>query len=79
MNYSGIDWEIDAVIMLVGNLFDATQDAFLLQHVDFPIHDGKTIDLQVSTNDIHVQSVEDVGNLGKSHHLILLVKVMTNP
>ena len=61
------------------DFFEATQDVFLQQHVDFPTHDGNTLDLVLSTNDIQVQSVEDVGNLGKSHHSIPLDKVISNP
>ena len=33
----------------------------------------------LSTNDIHVASIENVGNLGKSRHSILHVKIDTNP
>ena len=79
MNYRGIDWENGCSDSEGRNFFNATQDAFLQQHVDFPTHDGNTLDLVLSTNDIQVQSVEDGGNLGKSHHSILLAKVISNP
>ena len=79
MTYSGIYWENGCSDNAGRKFFDACQDAFLQQHVDFPTHDGNTIDLLLPTSDIHVQSVEEVGNLGKSHHSILLAKVMTNP
>ena len=66
-------------ISISRNFFDSTQGFFLQQHVDFPTHDGNTLDLVLSTNDIQVISVEDVGNLGKSHHSMLLAKVLLNP
>lgn len=79
MNYGGIDWDNGCSDSAGKKFFDATQDAFLQQHVDFPTHDGNTLDLILATNDIQVQSVEDAGNLGKSHHSILLAKVISNP
>ena len=79
MNYSGIDWQNGCSESFGRNFFDATQDAFLQQHVDFPTHDGNTLDLLLSTNDIQILSVEDVGNLGKSHHSLLLAKIVANP
>ena len=80
MNFGGIDWENGISSDKEGrDFFEATQDVFLQQHVDFPTHEGNTLDLVLSTNDIQVQSVEDVGNLGKSHHSILLAKVISNP
>ena len=79
MNYSGVDWENGCSDSISRKFFDSTQDSFLQQHVDFPTHDGNTLDLVLSTNDIQVISVEDVGNLGKSHHSMLLAKVLLNP
>ena len=79
MNYPEIDW-INGTSSSAGRaFFDATQDSFLMQHVTFPTHENNTIDLVLSTNDIHVSSVEDVGNLGKSHHSILHAKINVNP
>ena len=49
-----------------------------MQHVTFPTHENNTIDLVLSTNEIHVSSVEDVGNLGKSHHSIVHAKINAN-
>ena len=78
-NYRGIDWENGSSDSEGREFFNCTQDAFLTQHVDFPTHEGHTIDLVLSTNDILVTSVEDAGNLGKSHHSILHVKVVAKP
>ena len=33
----------------------------------------------LSTNEIQVISVKDIGNLGKSHHSLLFAKVLVNP
>ena len=79
MNYGGIDWENGDSDSAGRNFFNATQDAFLQQHVNFPTHDSNTLDLVLSTNDIQILSVEDVGNLGKSHHSLLLAKVVAKP
>ena len=79
MNYSGIDWENGASDAAGMDFFTATQEAFLDQHVDFPTHEGNTIDLVLSSNDIAIASVEDAGSLRKSHHSIIRVKVDTQP
>ena len=79
MNYSGIDWENGCSTAAGSDFFTASQEAFLNQHVDFPTHEGNTIDLVLSSNDIAISSVEDVGTLGKSHHSIIHVKVDTRP
>ena len=79
MNYNGIDWNNYSSNPAGNDFFTASQDAFLTQHVDFPTHEGNTIDLVLSTNDISVHSVSDVGNLGKSHHSILRIQINTKP
>ena len=79
MNYGGIDWGSGCSNNSGKNFFEATQDAFLQQHVDFHTHESNILDLVLSTNDIQVLSVKDVGNLGKSRHSILLAKVIANP
>ena len=79
MNYRGIDWENGCSDREGIDFFNATQDAFLTQHVDFPTHEGNTLDLVLSTNDIQVSTVEDAGNLGKSRHSILHMKINTKP
>ena len=79
MNYSGIDWENGSSDAAGMDLFTASQEAFLDQHVDFPTHEGNIIDLVLTSNDIAVKSVEDAGCLGKSHHSILRIKVDTQP
>ena len=79
MNFSGIDWENGFSDSAGREFFNSSQDAFLTQHVNFPTHEGNTIDLVLSTNDVLITSVEDVGNLGKSHHSILHIKVDTKP
>ena len=79
MNFSGIDWEGGVSDSAGRDFFNSSQDAFLTQHVDFPTHEGNTIDLVLSTNDVLITSVGDVGNLGKSRHSILRVEVNANP
>ena len=79
MNYPGIDWTNGISNSEGRGFFDATQDSFLTQHVHFPTHESSTIDLVLSTNDIQVTQVEDVGNLGKSHHSILHAKIDVRP
>ena len=79
MNYRNIDWENGSSDSVGRNFFNATQDAFLTQHVDFATHDGNLIDLVLSSNPALISSVEDVGVLGKSHHSMLAVKVNTCP
>ena len=75
MNYAGINW-IDGNSDNDGfGFFESTQDAFLEQHVDFATHEGNILDIFLTSNDIQAVSVEDVGNLGKSKHSILLAKV----
>ena len=63
INYPGIDWDNGCSDCYGRKFFVVCQDAFLQQHVDFPTHGGNTIDLILSTNDIHVQSVEEVGKI----------------
>ena len=80
MNYRHIDWETGSSSTAAGtNFLRATQDAFLTQYVDFPTHENNVIDLVLATNDVVISSVDNVGNLGKSHHSILHIKVNTNP
>ena len=79
MNYRGIDWENGCSNYEGREFFNATQDAFLTQHVHFPTHEANTLDLVLSTNDIQISSVEDAGNLGKSRHSILHMKINTKP
>ena len=76
-NYSGIDWENSTSNSFGRSFLDATQDAFLVQCVDFPTHEDNVIDLVLATNDISV-TVESAGNLGKSHHSILQIHVDCN-
>ena len=79
MNYRGIDWENGISDSEGRQFFNATQDAFLQQYVSFPTHEGNLLDLVLASNDIGVLSVEDAGNLGKSHHSMLLTYVDANP
>ena len=65
MNYGGIDWGLGSSNTEGRGFFDATQDAFLEQHVHFPTHEGSILDLVLAGNDVQVVSVEDVGNLGE--------------
>ena len=80
-NYSAcIDWENGISDSLGKKFFAATQDVFLQQHDDLPTNEEvNTMDLVLSTYDIIVQSILDVGNLGKSHHSMLLANVIVNP
>ena len=50
-----------------------------LLRMHFPTNEDNILDLVLSTNDIQLSSVEDVGNLGKSHHSIIMAKVVCNP
>ena len=45
MNYRGIDWENGRSSGEGRDFFDATQNAFLEQHVNFPTHEGNKLDL----------------------------------
>ena len=79
MNYPDINWHDGSSNGCGRQFLSASQDAFLSQLVDFPTHENNIIDLVMATNDVAVQSIEESGNLGKSHHSILRVKVSTCP
>ena len=79
-NYSGIDWESGTFDSASKPFFNATEDVFLTQCVDFPTHDsGNILDLVLTTNPALVDSVQDVGKLGKSDHKSILVSLNLSP
>ena len=79
-NHGGIDWTNGtANSSEERKFFAATQDSFLEQHVTFPTHENHILDLVLSSNDIQVEQISDVGNLGKSHHSLLFIKANINP
>ena len=76
-NYSDIDWKLLDSESHSKSFLETVQDCFLHQHVDFPTREisGTMPDLVFSSSLNSVVSVQDVGRLGKSDHVMLMVKV----
>ena len=76
-NFRDIDWATGQAGGPSSRAFlDATQDAFLTQHVDFPTQrSGSVIDLVFSSNSNLISNVCDVGKLGKSDHAMILIDI----
>lgn len=76
-NYSDIDWEVLGSDSHSRSFLETVQDCFLHQHVGFPTRDCSSTmpDLVFSSSLNSINSVQDVGRLGKSDHVMLMIKV----
>ena len=76
-NYRDIDWQNNMAVDSQSNLFlDATNDCFLSQLVTFPTHiSGSLLDLVLTSHPNLIQSVEDIGYIGKSDHRAIKIEV----
>ena len=86
-NYPEIDWPSLYCALTPGKLFlDTVNDKFLNQHVDFPTNltpqpngsiTATSIDLVLTDNDDLIASVKPVGQLGASHHSMIMLELIT--
>ena len=76
INLPGIDWGRMHSDAAGKEFFDTIQDCFMEQLVDFPTHDsGSTLDLVISSSPDLVSSVQPVGKLGSSDHVMMMIQV----
>ena len=79
-NYSCINWNTGKSTAKSSEFYKATFDNFLTQHVDFPTHrSGTTPDLVLSSNSNYVTSVDSIGPLGASDHVMILTDLDVKP
>ena len=74
-NHPGIDWENLSASRDSSEFFHTVMDNFLHQHVKFPTRENNTLDLILTSDPNFVESVECIGKLGSSDHILLLAKV----
>ena len=75
-NLPDIDWTNNCAGRKSCYFLDTVNENFYSQLVDFPTHiKGNILDLVMTNRPDFVNSIEDIGRLGKSDHVILKVKV----
>ena len=85
-NYPEIDWPTLSCTKMPGKSFlDTVNDKFLNQLVDFPTNltpqpngsiTATSIDLVLTDNDNLIASVKPIGQLGASHHTMIMVEMI---
>jgi hypothetical protein len=71
-NLPGIDWEMETADARGRELLKATQEENFSQLVSFPTHTkGNVLDLVLTNCPERIVSVEDIGRLGRSDHVIM--------
>ena len=79
-NFPGISWTSMTSNAHGRNFLQASQDAFMTQHVDFPTHqNGNILDLVLSSAPNLISKVTEEGKLGNSDHSIICVEVNRKP
>ena len=75
-NLPGINWETFQATGRSKDLVEKCNDKFFSQLVDFPTHiKGNLLDLVLTNVPEKVTDIENVGRLGRSDHVMLMVKL----
>ena len=76
LNYPKIDWENGLSDTKSSAFLETVQEKFLTQCIDFPTHTkGNILDVLITDVPDTVLSVEDIGIVGKSDHVLILCEI----
>ena len=79
INLSGIDWANHYADSKGLDFFNAINDNFMTQMINFPTHvKGNILDLLITDVPETVVNIEDIGRLGKSDHSMILFETTFN-
>ena len=79
INLPGIDWGKDYADSKGLDFFNAINDNFMTQMINFPTHvKGNVLDLLITDVPETVVNIEDIGRLGKSDHSMILFETTFN-
>ena len=79
INLPGIDWANHCADSKSSDFFNAINDNFMTQMIDFPTHvKGNILDLLITDVPDTIVNIEDIGRLGKSDHCMILFEAAFN-